>query len=276
MSTTPSSVRSLQEIWETADVSHTPRPLEFGVSEIDAAFSGGLSCGKLYEVYGEPGAGKTQLALTLVAQKLISIHLNKGDEIIIYLHSTGTFPIERLCEVIDGKLRAQQYESNVDSSLIRAILRNLRIDKVVDPPGLISKLVNFQSNVKDATKVSDQPPACISSQVAFLLKRLAFQMQMSVLVVNEVSGTPENNVMGVRPVAAISTTLNNASRSKPALGDTWTQSLNCRVAMYHTKNIITTRRFIQIAFCANAPSSDPIPIVINNRGVDTGTSDHAR
>lgn len=161
---------------------------------------------------------------------------------------------------------------------------------------MISKLVNFQSNVKDATKVrllvvdsiasvfrpflmSKGPVSNYTSkllQVAFLLKRLAFQMQMSVLVVNEVSGTPENNVMGVRPVAAISTTLNNASRSKPALGDTWTQSLNCRVAMYHTKNIITTRRFIQIAFCANAPSSDPIPIVINNRGVDTGTSDHAR
>lgn len=68
MSTVSISVRSLREIWASAENVHTARPLLLGIPEIDSALGGGVACGKISEVYGGPGAGKTQLALTIVAQ----------------------------------------------------------------------------------------------------------------------------------------------------------------------------------------------------------------
>ncbi|CDR94963.1 hypothetical protein, conserved [Babesia bigemina] len=242
---TSGDVRSVNEIWLTAETAAISDRIEFGVPAIDSAFGGGIYCGKLTEIHGAAGSGKTQLALTLVAQvcdELITSHVEGTNGVLIYFHTGGTFPIARLCEMIEGKMQYVDPSVPADPTVVKGILKNLCIDKVTEPGELVMKLVNMYG-VKDDSKnirlvvIDSIAPLFRSTfhskgggknprsnllQVSSFLKRLASEMDLAVLVLNEVTGGGDS---ALKPAGGSTTNV------KPVLGDTWTQCLNCRASL---------------------------------------------
>ncbi|GBE61839.1 rab GTPase [Babesia ovata] len=218
---TSGNVRSINEIWLTAETAAISDRIEFGVPAIDSAFGGGIYCGKVTEIHGAAGSGKTQLALTLVAQELITSNVEGTNGVLIYFHTGGTFPIARLCEMIEGKMEYVDPSARTDPAMVKGILKNLCIDKVTEPgvcymsvvvtcrlQELVMKLVNMYGAKDDSrnirlvvidsiaplfrstfhSKGSGKNPRSNLLQVSSFLKRLASEMDLAILVLNEVTG----------------------------------------------------------------------------------------
>jgi DNA-repair protein XRCC3 len=71
---------------------------------LDAVFRGGLRTGSITELVGEPGAGKTQLALQCAAAAACGLlHPSSAEgSLVIWLYTEGPPPIRRLQQLVDG------------------------------------------------------------------------------------------------------------------------------------------------------------------------------
>ncbi len=67
-----------------------------GSSELDSLLEGGIFSGRLTEVYGESGSGKTQLCFQLCINYQIN---SKNDKKIIFVDTVGNFRPERIAEM---------------------------------------------------------------------------------------------------------------------------------------------------------------------------------
>jgi RecA/RadA recombinase len=73
----------------------TRRRIPTGSSSLDSQLSGGLAAGELALVYGEPGSGKTTLALSAASQLLRIDHAAKA----VYIDSDAKFTPTRLTQM---------------------------------------------------------------------------------------------------------------------------------------------------------------------------------
>ncbi|GFE54460.1 DNA repair and recombination protein [Babesia ovis] len=134
MSLSTSCIRDIDEIWFTAETAAPFGHLQFGIPVIDDALGGGVFSGRLTEIYGAAGSGKTQLALSLVAQLRLLVVDSIASIFRPYMHIKGW----------------------VNSGVTHLI---------------VSVAGNNVNNILS---------------VASLLKRLAHQMDVAILVINEV------------------------------------------------------------------------------------------
>ncbi|KAK2198401.1 bifunctional DNA recombination and repair protein Rad51-like [Babesia duncani] len=233
-----------------------PMTLAFGIDAIDSMLDGGLQTGKLFEIYGPSSSGKTQFSLTLVAEVLIKYH-TRPKCAIIYMSTMGTFPVERLYEIIESKLG--DCEIQID---IKELLQNVSIYTIRDVEDLNKKLISaFKQSMHIKTVFQPfidhfQRITILLNNVANvgrILKRLAFEFQTCVLVTNEL---------------------------KPAMGDAWSSCLNGRFLIQLQRKMavlmrmsigtgITNKRFFQIIQNHNTPPSQPISFTITKRGIET-------
>ncbi|AFZ81449.1 hypothetical protein BEWA_008590 [Theileria equi strain WA] len=93
--------RSIDEIWSGyKDYRDSCEFIKVGIQELDNALNGGLPLGKILEIYGPSGSGKTQFALSVVSEILIKNGIHSNEVFSLYLYTNGTFPIQRLCEIL--------------------------------------------------------------------------------------------------------------------------------------------------------------------------------
>ena len=81
------------------------RKVSTGSSDLDALLGGGISKGKVTEVYGESGSGKTQLCFQLCVNSSLDSS-DIGD--VVYVDTVGTFRPERIVEMSGGN-RKKEY-----------------------------------------------------------------------------------------------------------------------------------------------------------------------
>ncbi|TRY61658.1 hypothetical protein TCAL_13535 [Tigriopus californicus] len=74
--------------------------MPINVASFDAILGGGFHFSQVYELYGRSGVGKTQLALTLATQAILSERENCN---VVYLDSECDFRVERLAEIIQSQ-----------------------------------------------------------------------------------------------------------------------------------------------------------------------------
>jgi len=75
-----------------------------GSLALDTLLGGGISKGKITEVYGESGSGKTQLCFQLCVNYLTDSH-NGND--IVYVDTVGTFRPERIVEMAGENIKKE-------------------------------------------------------------------------------------------------------------------------------------------------------------------------
>lgn len=183
-----------------------------GYERIDMLLQGGLFPGNLVEVVGPSSSGKTQICLKAAANVALN---NLGS--VIFFDTGNSFSPKRIDKIID---------QISDTAIVKTEVRQQVMNKIVcesvfDIFVLINLLHQLKSNLKPMTgrsvqmlivdSISSLVTPILGSgahghalmvSVGFLLKELAYEHNLSVLVTNHMVGAEGGHL-------------------KPALGESW-------------------------------------------------------
>ena len=121
--------------------------LKSGISSFDHILDGGFKGGLVYEVYGLPGGGRTQLVLHLAAKNALQGYNS------LYIDTKNDFCIDRFSEIISSTLdssnpnKAKKIKLNCDQNdeLLESYVNKVKIAKVFN----IESLLEITSNIVD-------------------------------------------------------------------------------------------------------------------------------
>lgn len=122
-----------------------------GIKEFDEIFKYGFRGGFIYEVYGMPGSGRTQLCLYLVATNAL-----KGGNT-LYVDTKNDFCVDRFCEILTSNLEPRneakrvKLNCDVNEELVESYLNRVRLSKIYSIQSLLNSLSNVIKNCNDLT-----------------------------------------------------------------------------------------------------------------------------
>ena len=218
--------------------------LSTGCDMIDQFLKGGFVPGKLYEIYGESGSGKTQFSIQLLLQSLLATKDGGLDGLSLYLMTGKPLNERRFTELKDGFLANNDgkiSEQDVYSKIIfshcssleeyNKVFLNLGQRVQSDRLRLII-LDNIQAVANNFVRADGQVDFIERSNFllkhARALKRLAYQYKIVVIVINNVSSE-----MGQQDNAAFFSDRHKGLQ--PALGLLWSNQVNERLCLKKRK-----------------------------------------
>lgn len=222
------------------------------LSSLDSAFHGGLQKGWLCELFGEAGSGKTQMCFTITAHALRS-----GREV-FWIDSEGSFRPERIMEIY-GPGGNEVFE-------------NLHVCKC----GSMSEMMEVIDGLLPTLSSRSDPGLIVVDSVAALVRGLfpnaLAQRQKSLhqfaVLVRKLNATTicTNHVKANMGSPAV-----RSSGILPALGNTWSHDVTCRLWMRMSdENAATDRncrhRWVEIQKCPGSPPVN-ISVKITSHGV---------
>ena len=136
--------------------SHT---LESGIQCLDKILDGGFKGGLVYEVYGLPGSGRTQLALHLAAINAI----NGGNT--LFIDTKNDFFVDRFSEILTNNLSvaepaSKRIKRNCDENdeLLEGYLNKVRMAKLYVMEHLLDIFCNVVNDMNSLTCENDMLP----------------------------------------------------------------------------------------------------------------------
>ena len=243
--------RTASEVCEAEEQPGRRRPVPTGLAPLDALLGGGVQPGRVTEVVGPAGAGKTQLCLGLCAHAVAAASVGgAGGGGVIYVDAEGKFSAGRLAEMI-GALFPEAYGFGPPSGeAARRAAREEAVGKVyVVTPRSIAELLGALEAAEvraidaRACLVIVDSMACLArlefpggardtlvrrnlmlGHTAARLKVLAESLDLAVVVTNQIMGMP-------------GTTTRDQGLGeldwKPALGYQWAHAVNARLLLDH-------------------------------------------
>ncbi|KAK9123562.1 hypothetical protein Sjap_013164 [Stephania japonica] len=199
------------------DARQNKRLLPTGCQGLDLLLKGGLREGQLTELVGASSCGKTQICL-LAASNVTYKHMSS----VVFLDTCNSFSPKRIASFI-GVLNPTLKQ--VRCGILERIMANILCKSVFDIFELLDTLDQLQTKLRDQVKGSNHKVrllvidsissvitpilggnmACGRSlmiSAGFLLKRIAYEHNLSVLVTNHMVGGKGGSL-------------------KPALGESW-------------------------------------------------------
>ncbi|KAF9904885.1 DNA repair protein rad51c [Linnemannia zychae] len=207
----------------------------------------GIPAGKVTEICGLPGSGKTQLGIQLAINAQLPRSVQGAGGSSIYIDTEGSFVARRASQLADAcaaRLSEASKDTGTNPSLTGVdLLRGIRYCRVHSPVEFIAmirilgvilqehpntKLVVvdsisflFRSNFSD-TRMRTKLVASLGRQLA----DYARQYNLAVVVMNQMTTTIDTHAIGRREVDPLD---NNVH---PALGDTWGNICTYRIRLY--------------------------------------------
>jgi RecA/RadA recombinase len=240
----------------------TLRRISTGIAGLDAITQGGISIGRITEISGPPGSGKTHLCVGCTVQCL----REQLDTNVIFLDGEIKFDSGRFLQIAVERLSVFVNSSDLAPSL----LSRVQVQRIEDVNQLRSAIENLQMDVlssKSCLVVIDSIAAVVRRSSmkgaeldSFLLwagselKKVAEQCNCAVLCTNQVSAVPSsfsgNRDYFVSHTDDLLMTDQHGGFLVPALGSIWQQC-------------VTTRFLLQ-------PQSQPPPSIVVQDDVARG------
>jgi len=133
--------------------------LKTRVKVLDDVINGGFKGGVIYEAYGMPGSGRTQLCLHLAAINA----LDGGNT--LYIDTKNDFCVDRFCEILTNNLKKQKeskrikLDCDINDELIQSYLNRVKLSKIYNIHSLLSSISNIIQNLNDLTSEN-----CLSAE----------------------------------------------------------------------------------------------------------------
>ncbi|KAK4002566.1 hypothetical protein OUZ56_004383 [Daphnia magna] len=211
--------------------------IKSGIDMVDKMLDGGIPSGRLVEVFGEPGSGKTQLALQLTANTAL-----KQQQTVCYL-TTSDANAERILEIMHCLQEDADHLNGLERIHFCYVNDVYQLMEMLWAPGMREyKLVVIDSLATLFLPIrgdSFNDAISLLNKVASDLKRLAVVHQCVVLTVNHVSRGPAEGT---------------ASTPTPFLGRYWCSVPNLTL---HSKHL--SKDEFQLTVVKNIYSPDPGP-----------------
>ena len=135
------------------------KSIELDITNIDKILNRGFKGGLVYEAYGLPGSGRTQLTLHLAAVNAI-----KGGNT-LFIDTKNDFSLDRFCEILSGNLKsakptAKRMKLNCDATdeLIESYLNKIRLAKVYEMELLLDTISGVMNDMNNLTCENDMLP----------------------------------------------------------------------------------------------------------------------
>eukprot|EP01090_Pellita_catalonica_P017054 TRINITY_DN5069_c0_g1_i1.p1 TRINITY_DN5069_c0_g1~~TRINITY_DN5069_c0_g1_i1.p1 ORF type:complete len:389 (-),score=46.46 TRINITY_DN5069_c0_g1_i1:13-1179(-) len=244
------------------------------IKRFDKLMHGGLPLGSITEIVGPAGVGKTQFSLLLTAMTCMSKEDGGIDSGALFLDAESSFRVERLISLIRAKF-PKYAEDTPDrlEQLRRYVERVIKFD-VESTSQLVNILDNIEGEIikkgiklividsiaslarKDFGEGSIVKRQELLSKVASILKRLAENCKLSVLLVNQITSKRDPAVRfdfakgGATNVFQSPT---SASTTTAALGTLWRHAVNSGLVLEYAKQANEGVRLLSIAKSPLAP-----------------------
>ncbi|XP_023341520.1 DNA repair protein RAD51 homolog 4 [Eurytemora carolleeae] len=102
-------------------------------SALDSLLAGGFKTGSVYEVYGLPGVGKSQLCMTIA----VSCSLEHGKQSVLYIDTKNDLSAERMLEILQAR---------TGSPTNLSLLSSIHVGKLFCTDTIINTLSNVVSS----------------------------------------------------------------------------------------------------------------------------------
>ena len=240
--------------------------LPSGCKKLDDLLEGGLFTQELTEVFGPPGVGKTQMALSITANLIQQMDFH-----VIYYDTSGSFLAERLMEIV---------QSNMDTfsqQAMRIILARVSCCKLFNAFDLLSELellkeklsvehysfcFNLKLLVVDCISAvitpilggKKQHGHAIMSRIGQLLKEIAYEFGISVLVINGAVGNFDAGK------------LSKSDKLKPSLGSSWLSVPHIRL-FFNFTSAESLQRVVKVSKHPRLPTQLTTTIFIAKNGI---------
>ncbi|CAL8083282.1 unnamed protein product [Orchesella dallaii] len=231
-----------------------------GCRQLDHTLRGGIPTFGITELYGEGGAGKTQICLQLSITAQLAVEAGGLNTDVLYICTEDAFPSKRLAELI------LNFQSKFANALPSNPMSHIYIERALDAEALLQcvsiKLPNFaRTNLrKIRLVVLDSVAAIFRSELEDISRRTSelrrlgqslheFSQEHSAAVVicNQVSANPSS-----------------CERNVASLGMAWKNMVKTRIRV--SKSEDHSRRYLEVSFSPHIPPSN-IPIQVFADGV---------
>lgn len=123
------------------------RRISFGVPVLDRLTNGGVSCRGVFEVAGDPGSGKTQIALKLA----LTAQRDVPDASVVYICTEHMFPSGRLLQMEQEYKRQHPHDTTVQA---HSFADHILVEHVRCVPSLMVCLFDRLPKLLESTKIS--------------------------------------------------------------------------------------------------------------------------
>ena len=224
------SLRLIRDFCPAADLWVHNGGITTGLPSLDRA--GGLQFGWLVELFGEAGAGKTQLCFSIAA-RATTTH-------VFWIDSENSFRPNRILDM-------------------HANIENLSVCKCDCLENLCTIVKSIPADTRNIIIVDSI--AVIAKNTSCILNRQKSLHEFAILC-------KKTNSVVICTNHVVADMNNGNSKFKPSLGNTWSHDVTCRicVAIEPEKNESTRKRWIKVIKAPHiAPES--FPIVISSEAV---------
>ncbi|XP_049280442.1 DNA repair protein XRCC3 [Anopheles funestus] len=208
------------------------RKVSFGVPVFDRLTGGGISCRGIFELAGDPGSGKTQIALKLA----LTAQTEVPESSVVYICTEHMFPSSRLLQMEAAHKRQYPYDDAVQT---HNFADHILVEHVRCVPNLMACLFDRLPKLLEKTKISVLIIDSITSpfveennyilraetfrSIVHHLQHLQEQYNFATFVTNQVR-------------AVIDSATLDDQRIVPALGLSWGTLVHTRLQLFRKMN----------------------------------------
>ncbi|KAJ9447928.1 DNA repair protein RAD51-like protein 2 [Diplonema papillatum] len=205
------------------DLCRPSAPVPFGLPSVDTSLGGGLPLGVVAELAGPPGAGKSQVAVTLAAGQAAIGHA------VVYVDTENKFSPKRALQILresqcgphpEAALRLIHVRKVSSLRELTDLLEDLDLQASEIQPSLVI-IDSIACVVRSDATLSAVARSQLLSGMAGRLKQLAHRFSLSVVATNHIAFLNPGGLAGAdSPPSAIS-----------ALGNTWHHAVSFRFTL---------------------------------------------
>ncbi|XP_053667738.1 DNA repair protein XRCC3 [Anopheles marshallii] len=208
------------------------RKISFGVPVFDRLTGGGISCRGIFELAGDPGSGKTQIALKLA----LTAQSEVPDSSVVYICTEHMFPSSRLLQMEAEFKRQYPYDDTVQA---HNFADHILVEHVRCVPTLIACLFDRLPKLLEKTKISvliiDSITSPFVEEKNYILRAETFRS-----IVYRLQHLQEHHNFATFVTNQVRAVINSATlddqRIVPALGLAWSTLVHTRLQLFRKMN----------------------------------------
>jgi RecA/RadA recombinase len=228
---------------------------------IDRLLGGGIRTGMVTDIYGQSGAGKSQLCFTLCANYA---KYSKQEEAIMFIDTSGTFRPERISEIAGSGRNNNMLNKII---FVRALSTHDQINAIKRIPDINPRLVIIDT----ATSLFSDEFKGAARHLALMnhlheLSLAAINFDCAIVITNMVRNIPVITTLadqvGHNLTTTIKTTI-NSSQQREFMGT----SVSIYAHMKLKLEIINLEKSLFMASLMQPPRKDQVHFTITSKGI---------
>ncbi|XP_034534286.1 DNA repair protein RAD51 homolog 3 [Notolabrus celidotus] len=211
-------------------------------SQLDVALTGGLPVGKITEICGTPGTGKTQLCLQVAVDVQVPLCFGGVGGQVVFIDTEGSFLLQRVVDIADAAVQHcallvedDEQRAAMTSFSVETILSNIFLVRCQDYVELLAELHLLPDFLCEHPRVR----LLVIDSVAFPFRQHFGELSQRTRLLNGLTqqlitmATSQN--MAVVLTNHMTTRLQGGrSQLVPALGESWGHAPNIRLLLHWT------------------------------------------